>query len=47
MDVAFMDVSVWVKGGEGVMGEGMVLGPTVGLFIFYMFISFYFHKSWK
>lgn len=29
MDVAFMDVSVWVKGGEGVRGEGLVLGPTV------------------
>jgi len=37
MDVAFMDVSVWVKGGEGVKGEGLGLGPTVGVYLFYVF----------
>ena len=42
-----MVVSGWVKGGEGVEGEGVVLGPTVGLYIFYVFISFYFQKLWK
>lgn len=39
--------SVWVKGGEGVKGEGLVLGPTVGVYLFYVFISFYFHNFWK
>jgi len=42
-----MDVSVWVKGGEGVRGEGVVLGPTVHGYLFYVFISFYFQKLWK
>lgn len=47
MDVAFMDVSVWVKGGEGVKGEGLVLVPTVGVYLFYVFFLFYFQKLWK
>jgi len=42
-----MDVSVWVKGGDGVMGEGGVLGPTVHLYLFYVFLYFYFQKLWK
>lgn len=29
MDVVFMDISVWVKGGEGVKGEGVDFAPTV------------------
>lgn len=37
MDVVFMDVSVWVEGGGGVEGGGMVLGPTVGVYLFYVF----------
>ena len=32
-----MVVSGWVKGGEGVRGEGVVLGPTVGVYLFYVF----------
>lgn len=40
MDIAFMDVSVWVKGGDGVMGEGGVLGPTVQVHLFYVPFSF-------
>lgn len=37
MNVAFMVVSGWVKGGEGVKGEWLVLGPTVGVYFFYVF----------
>ena len=32
-----MVVSVWVKGGDGVKGEGGVLGPTVQVHLFYVF----------
>lgn len=37
MEVVFMVVSVWVKGGEGVKGEGVGLGPTVYVYLFYVF----------
>lgn len=47
MDVAFMDVSVWVKGGEGVKGEGLVLVPTVCVYYFMCILYFYFQKLWK
>jgi hypothetical protein len=42
-----MVVSVWVEGWWRVEGGGLVLGPTVGVFFFYVFISFYFQKLWK
>jgi hypothetical protein len=40
MKVAFMVVSVWVKGGEGVKGEGLGLPPTVGVYFFFYFFVF-------
>jgi hypothetical protein len=42
MEVVFMVVSGWVKGGEGVRGEGVGLVPTVWAFLFFYLLFFLF-----